>query len=151
QGCGLRAFRVPASELDAGNSGSTMRMLSGLLAGQSFQSGITGDDSLRRRPMRRIMEPLRQMGASITATDGDLPPLEIQGAPLRGINYQLPVPSAQVKSAVLLAGLLAGGETTVEEPVSTRDHTEIALEKFGADISRGRRKATVKGGKALAA
>src|SRR5262249_42825496 len=94
---------------------------------------------------------LRQMGASITATDGDLPPLAIQGGPLRAINYQLPVPSAQVKSAVLLAGLIAEGETTVEEPISTRDHTEIALEKFGADISRGRRKATVKGGRPLAA
>jgi 3-phosphoshikimate 1-carboxyvinyltransferase len=151
QGRGLRGFRRPGARLDAGNSGSTIRMLSGLLAGHAFSSEITGDDSLQRRPMRRIMEPLCQMGAGITARDGDLPPLVIQGASLHGIRYRLPVPSAQVKSAVLLAGLLAEGETTVEEPVSTRDHTEIALERFGADIFRGRRQATVSGGHPLRA
>ncbi len=144
-GRGLRGLQEPSATLDAGNSGSTIRMLSGLLAGQPFRSVITGDESLQRRPMRRIIEPLGQMGTRIEAREVDFPPLTIDGNPLRGIEYELPVPSAQVKSAVLLAGLLAEGETSVEEPVETRDHTEIALAQFGADITRGRRKATVRG------
>jgi len=151
EGRGLRGFRIPATTLDAGNSGSTIRMLSGLLAGHPFRSAITGDESLQRRPMRRIMDPLQKMGASIQAREGDLPPLTIHGGALRGIEYSLPVPSAQVKSAVLLAGLLAEGETTVLEPVALRDHTEIALARFGADVSRARRKTTVRGGRPLQA
>jgi len=150
-GRGLKGLVEPATTLDAGNSGSTIRMLSGLLAGQSFRSVITGDESLRRRPMRRVMDPLRRMGASIEASPGDLPPLAIQGGALRGIEYPLPVPSAQVKSAVLLAGMLAEGETTVIEPLALRDHTEIALAQFGADLTRARRKATVHGGRQLRA
>jgi len=135
--------------LDAGNSGSTIRMLSGLLAGQPLRSVITGDESLQRRPMKRIMEPLTRMGATIRAREGNFPPLEINGAKLRGIEYSVPVASAQVKSCILLAGLLAEGKTTVIEPLQTRDHTEIALEHFGAEIERGRRKTTVSGGKSL--
>ncbi len=135
--------------LDAGNSGSTIRMLSGLLAGQPFRSVITGDESLQRRPMKRIMEPLTRMGATIRAREGNFPPLEIDGAKLRGIEYSVPVASAQVKSCVLLAGLLAEGKTTVTEPVQTRDHTEIALAQFGAEIERRRRRTTVCGGKPL--
>ena len=151
EGRGLRGLGVPRETLDAGNSGSTIRMLSGLLAGHPFPSVISGDASLERRPMKRIMEPLQQMGAQITARDGNYPPLRIAGGNLRGIHYRLPVPSAQVKSAVLLAGLLAEGETTVAEPVQTRDHTEIALVEFGAEVSRERRTTRVLGGHALRA
>ena len=150
-GRGLGGFQPPAAMLDAGNSGSTMRMLSGLLAGHAFRSVITGDESLQRRPMRRVMEPLARMGARLEARDGDFPPLVIHGGGLRGIEYALPVPSAQVKSAVLLAGLLAEGKTTVIEPAALRDHTEIALQQFGAEVSRGRRRATVCGGQRLQA
>jgi 3-phosphoshikimate 1-carboxyvinyltransferase len=135
--------------LDAGNSGSTMRMLSGLLAGHPFRSVITGDESLQRRPMRRVMEPLARMGARLEARDGNFPPLVIHGGRLHGIEYALPVPSAQVKSAVLLAGLLAEGETTVIEPAALRDHTEVALQQFGAEVARGRRKASICGGRRL--
>ena len=135
--------------LDAGNSGSTIRMLSGLLAGQTFRSVITGDESLQRRPMKRIIDPLTRMGATIRAREGNFPPLEIDGAKLQGIEYSLPVASAQVKSSVLLAGLLADGKTTVAEPVQTRDHTEIALARFGAEIERGCRTTTVTGRKPL--
>jgi 3-phosphoshikimate 1-carboxyvinyltransferase len=150
-GRGLQGLKEPAAALDAGNSGSTIRMLSGLLAGQPFRTVLTGDESLQRRPMRRIMEPLGQMGAHITGREGEFPPLMIDGRPLQGIDYELPVPSSQVKSAVLLAGLLANGETTVVEPVETRDHTEIALSHFGAELVRGRRKVTVRGGSPLQA
>ena len=149
QGRGLKDFQTPAAMLDAGNSGSTIRMLSGLLAGHPFRSSITGDESLQRRPMRRIMEPLARMGAKIEARNGELPPLVIDGTALRGIEYALPVPSAQVKSAVLLAGLLAQGETTVTEPVTTRDHTEVALAHFGAELARAHRKVSLCGGKPL--
>ncbi|MBI4443604.1 MAG: 3-phosphoshikimate 1-carboxyvinyltransferase [Acidobacteria bacterium] len=145
EGRGLRGLQAPQKELDAGNSGSTMRMLSGLVAGHSFRSVLTGDQSLRRRPMKRIIAPLERMGAKIAAREGNFPPLQIDGGPLRAIDYQLPVASAQVKSAVLLAGLLAEGETTVEEPVATRDHTEIALAQFGAAIVRKRRRTSVQG------
>lgn len=134
-GVGLDGLKKPGRPLDAGNSGSTIRMLSGLLAAQPFSSEIAGDGSLARRPMRRIIEPLERMGARIEAREGDFPPLCITGGPLRGIEYQLPVPSAQVKTAVLLAGLYAQGETTVTEPIRTRDHTEIALRELGASIS----------------
>jgi 3-phosphoshikimate 1-carboxyvinyltransferase len=133
-GRGLDGLREPAAALDAGNSGSTIRMLSGILAAQPFPSRIGGDESLSRRPMGRIMDPLSRMGASISARDGRFPPLEIHGARLRPIDYTLPVPSAQVKTCVLFAGLYAEGETTVREPVRSRDHTEIALREFGADL-----------------
>src|SRR6202795_1921463 len=134
-GKGLDGLKAPRRTIDAENSGSTIRMLSGVLAGQSFTSTITGDSSLRRRPMRRVVEPLRQMGADIRSTDGDRAPLEIRGGKLHGIDYTTPVPSAQVKSAILLAGLCADGVTTVRESVRTRDHTELALREFGANVT----------------
>ena len=134
RGRGLDGLRAPAADLDAGNSGSTIRMLSGILAAQTFPTRIGGDESLSRRPMARIIEPLARMGASISAREGRFPPLEIRGARLRPIDYTLPVPSAQVKTCVLLAGLYAEGETIVREPVRSRDHTEIALREFGADL-----------------
>jgi 3-phosphoshikimate 1-carboxyvinyltransferase len=128
------ALTDPGKPLDAGNSGSTIRMLSGILAAQPFTSRIGGDESLSRRPMARVMGPLTDMGASIEARDGKFPPLAIHGRPLHGIDYTLPMASAQVKSCVLLAGLFAQGDTIVREPVRTRDHTEIALKEFGAEI-----------------
>jgi 3-phosphoshikimate 1-carboxyvinyltransferase len=134
-GKGLRGLTASRRKLDAGNSGTTMRLLTGVLAGQDFSSTITGDTSLRHRPMKRILDPLAVMGSRITSRDGGLAPLEIQGSHLHGIDYALPVASAQVKSAILLAGLYAEGETSVREPVATRDHLEIALREFGARIS----------------
>lgn len=135
-GLGLRLQR-PAGVLDAGNSGTTMRLVAGVLAGQPFSSEVTGDASLRARPMDRIIEPLMKMGARVEAMGGGrYPPLRITGGRLRGIDYRVPVASAQVKSAVLLAGLQAEGETTVIEPVATRDHTEQMLEAFGARVRR---------------
>jgi 3-phosphoshikimate 1-carboxyvinyltransferase len=133
-GVGLQGLKAPKRALDAENSGSTMRMLAGVLAGQRFTSTITGDASLRKRPMRRVAEPLRQMGAEIRGRDGDLAPLEIRGGNLHAIDYSAAVPSAQVKSAILLAGLFADGSTVVREKVKTRDHTELALREFGATI-----------------
>jgi 3-phosphoshikimate 1-carboxyvinyltransferase len=133
-GAGLDGLKEPRKTLDAENSGSTMRMLCGVLAGQKFNSSITGDDSLRRRPMRRVMDPLAKMGAEITSQEGGRAPLEIHGRPLHAIDYTTPIPSAQVKSAVLLAGLYAEGETIVRESVATRDHTETALREFGARV-----------------
>ena len=144
-GKGLDGLRAPAGDLDAGNSGSTIRMLSGILAGQPFPSKIFGDESLSRRPMQRVMKPLGQMGARIDAREGQFPPLRIEGCKLRPIDYTLPVPSAQVKTCVLFAGLYAGGQTTVTEPVRSRDHTEIALREFGADIEVARQKITIAG------
>ncbi|HTE03464.1 MAG TPA: 3-phosphoshikimate 1-carboxyvinyltransferase, partial [bacterium] len=136
RGMGPR-WRAPMTPLDAGNSGTTMRLLAGILAGQPFQTELTGDASVRTRPMDRIVEPLSRMGARIVASgDGRFPPLRISGGSLRGITYTLPVASAQVKSAVLLAGLLAEGPTTVVEPTPTRDHTERMLATFGAPIRR---------------
>jgi 3-phosphoshikimate 1-carboxyvinyltransferase len=145
RGKGLDGLRAPAGDLDAGNSGSTIRMLSGILAGQPFASRIFGDESLSRRPMQRVMKPLAQMGARIDARDGQFPPLRIEGGSLRAIDYTLPVPSAQVKTCVLFAGLYADGSTTVTEPIRSRDHTEIALREFGADIAVERRKITIAG------
>ena len=133
-GQGLGGLQAPRRSLDAENSGTTIRMLAGVLAGQSFTSTISGDASLRSRPMRRVVEPLRKMGAEIRAHDDDCAPLEIRGGALHSIDYTLPIPSAQVKSAILLAGLYADGVTTVREAVRTRDHTELALRKFGATI-----------------
>ena len=141
----------PSASLDCGNSGSSMRMLSGILAAHDFDCRLHGDESLSRRPMARVMVPLRQMGARINARPGDRPPLEIQGTALHAIEYQMPVASAQVKSAVLFAGLLAEGETSVEEPFRTRDHGELALRAFGAEITRSRNRATIRGGQRLRA
>jgi 3-phosphoshikimate 1-carboxyvinyltransferase len=145
QGAGLAGLKPPQQALDAGNSGSTMRMLSGILAGQPFRTVIGGDASLSRRPMKRVIDPLTQMGARIRSAEGGLPPLEIQGGALHPIRYELPVASAQVKTAVLFAGLYAEGETTVVEPLATRDHTEIALEQMGAEIGRHQRTIAVRG------
>jgi len=144
-GCGLEGLRPPEQILDAGNSGSTIRMLAGLLAGHPFLSRITGDASLVRRPMDRIIRPLREMGARIRAREDRFPPLEIQGGPLRPIEYELPVASAQVKTCVLFAGLYAPGTTVVREPARTRDHTEIALREFGAEVEVCRRTVSVRG------
>jgi 3-phosphoshikimate 1-carboxyvinyltransferase len=146
RGKGPTGLRKSAADLDAGNSGSTIRMLSGILAAQPFRTRIFGDESLSRRPMKRIMEPLAFMGGRIEARDGQFPPLEIHGANLRPIDYALPVPSAQVKTCVLLAGLFAEGTTSVTEPARSRDHTEIALREFGAEIAVERQRITVRGG-----
>jgi 3-phosphoshikimate 1-carboxyvinyltransferase len=145
EGAGLGGLRPAPEPLDAGNSGSTMRMLAGILAGQPFRSVMVGDASLSRRPMKRVTDPLSQMGARIKSQQGGLPPLEIEGGALQPIRYEMPVASAQVKSAVLLAGLFAEGETEVIEKVRTRDHTEIALEQMGADIGRHQRTIAVRG------
>jgi 3-phosphoshikimate 1-carboxyvinyltransferase len=141
---------APARELDCGNSGSTMRMLSGVVAAQPFTSVMIGDASLSSRPMRRVIEPLQQMGARIESNDG-CAPLTIYGAKLKGIDYQPSVASAQVKSCVLLAGLFAEGETTVIEPVRTRDHTELALKAFGGETTRVGERVSVRGGQKLRA
>jgi len=126
-----RALTPPKREIDCGNSGTTMRLLAGLLAGQTFESRLVGDAGLSRRPMDRVITPLRKMGANIVAEGPEeTPPLRIYGGSLRGIRYRLPVASAQVKSALLLAGLFAKGKTTVEEPVPTRNHTELMLNYF---------------------
>ena len=136
RGVGFDGLREPEGVLDCGNSGTTMRLMSGVLAAQPFLSILDGDDSLRGRPMARVTEPLRRMGADIDGRDsGKLAPLTIRGGGLRGIRYRTPVPSAQVKSAVLLAGLFAEGETVVEEPAATRDHTERMLAAMGAKIA----------------
>src|SRR5579863_91098 len=116
-GRGLEGLIAPTADLDAGNSGSTIRMLSGILAAQKFSTTVFGDESLSRRPMERIMKPLGEMGAVLSAREGRFPPLHITGSPLHAIEYTLPVPSAQVKSAVLFAGLYAEGATTVHEPI----------------------------------
>ncbi|MBI2370367.1 MAG: 3-phosphoshikimate 1-carboxyvinyltransferase [Deltaproteobacteria bacterium] len=135
EGHGLGGLQEPADVLDAGNSGTTLRLLAGLLAGQPFCTVLTGDASLRCRPMARVVEPLRQMGAAILGRQGgDLAPLTIQGGGLRAITHASPVASAQVNSAVLLAGLQAAGRTTVIEPVRSRDHTERMLAGFGAKV-----------------
>ncbi len=136
-GVGLRGLREPGRPLECGNAGTLMRLLCGLLAGQSGGFELHGDESLSSRPMERVAEPLRRMGAAVETTDGHAP-LSVEGGPLAPIDYTLPVASAQVKSAVLLAGLFAeGDETTVVEPIPTRDHTERLLEQAGAPIRRG--------------
>lgn len=138
-GDGLDGLKAPSRTLDAENSGTTIRLLTGVLAGQKFDSKITGDSSLKKRPMRRILDPLTEMGAHIKAEDGGRAPLGISGRTLRGISYVPTTPSAQVKSAILLAGLFAEGETSVQESVPTRDHLEIALREFGAQVSTANR------------
>jgi 3-phosphoshikimate 1-carboxyvinyltransferase len=150
-GRGVRGLVSPSGALDCGNSGSTMRMLAGVVAAHRFNATLTGDQSLSRRPMRRVMAPLGRMGAQVVATDGDRPPLSISGGDLTGIDFAPEVPSAQVKSAVLLAGLQAQGSTRVTEPVQTRDHTERALAAFGASVTRRGRTVSVEGGQRLRA
>lgn len=146
-GRGLHGLKETDDYLDVGNSGTTIRFLSGLLAGQEFFSVLTGDASIRRRPMGRVVTPLWQMGARIWGRDGDrLAPLAIKGSSLRGIHYQSPVASAQVKSAVLLAGLYARGETSVTEPAPSRDHTERMLAGFGARVETDGLTAVLKDG-----
>ena len=136
EGAGIHGLTEPDNVIDCGNSGTTMRLLSGVLSGIPFFSVLSGDDSLRRRPMGRVVEPLRQMGAEIRGRDGDrYPPLAIRGGGLKPIRYRMPVASAQVKSAVLLAGLFAEGITEVLEPLRSRDHTERMLPAFGAEVS----------------
>ena len=148
-GKGMHGLQAANGGLDAGNSGSTIRMLSGILAAQPFTTHIAGDESIAKRPMRRIIGPLTQMGARIESTGDGFPPLTIQGSPLHGIDYQPPVASAQVKSCVLLAGLYATGETVVREPIVTRDHTEVALRELGADLVLGPRVARLRPGAKL--
>lgn len=134
-GKGLNGLQAPASILDTGNSGTTTRLISGILAAQPFETTLTGDASIQKRPMKRIIEPLSMMGADITSINkNDCAPLCIKGMPLHGINYNSKVASAQVKSAILLAGLYAEGETRITEPVISRNHSEIMLRYFGADV-----------------
>jgi 3-phosphoshikimate 1-carboxyvinyltransferase len=149
-GKGLRGYAAPSKTLDVGNSGSTIRMMSGILAAQPFTSRLEGDASIARRPMKRIITPLELMGARISAVDGTYPPLEIQGNPeLRAIDYTLPVASAQVKSCVLFAGLYADGTTVTRESHKTRDHSEIALKEFGAEITARGTTVSITSGAAL--
>ena len=143
-GVGLRGLSEPESPIDCGNAGTLMRLLPGILAGQGGRFELVGDESLSSRPMERIGEPLRRMGATVETTDGHAP-LVVEGGELQPIDYELPIPSAQVKSAVLFAGLFADGETTVVEPLPTRDHTERMLELAGARIRRRPQSVTVSG------
>jgi len=142
-------LHAPTGPLNCGNSGSTMRMLSGILAGQEFVSELIGDDSLARRPMARIIAPLTQMGAQIDSSEGQRPPLRIHGGKLRAIAYNTPVASAQVKSSILFAGLFADGVTEVNEAVRTRDHGELALRAFGAEVKKDGNRASLQGGQRL--
>jgi 3-phosphoshikimate 1-carboxyvinyltransferase len=146
-GRGAEGLKSNWRALDAGNSGTTIRLLAGILAGQEFTSKLTGDASLQKRPMGRVVSPLRQMGADIRAREDNFPPLEIRAAKLRGIHYQMPMASAQVKSAVLLAGLFADGVTSVTEPARTRDHTELALEEFGVSVEKHGKSIQIQGGR----
>jgi 3-phosphoshikimate 1-carboxyvinyltransferase len=138
-------LQSPTRPLDCGNSGSTMRMLSGILAGQEFTSELIGDESLSRRPMARIIGPLEMMGAKIAAQSGGRPPLRVSGGHLQAMTYHVPVASAQVKSCLLFAGLFAQGETSVTEPIRTRDHGELGLRAFGAELTQAGDGARIKG------
>jgi 3-phosphoshikimate 1-carboxyvinyltransferase len=142
EGAGLRGLREPGGPIDCGNSGTTLRLLAGILAGQEGRFELAGDESLSRRPVDRIAEPLAQMGARVESADGR-PPLVLEDGELRGIRYELPVASAQVKSCVLLAGLYAHGRTTVVEPLLTRDHTELMLSAAGVRVRRQQRRVSV--------
>ena len=148
EGRGWDGLQAPGETVDCGNSGTTMRLLAGVLAGRPFEARLDGDGSLRTRPMKRIIEPLTRMGARVTGNDGRAP-LEIHGGGIHGIEYSSPVASAQVKSAVLLAGLQAGGETCFEEPHRSRDHTEIMARGFGASVESDGRRVRVRGGQEL--
>jgi 3-phosphoshikimate 1-carboxyvinyltransferase len=143
-----QSLTAPSQPLDCGNSGSTIRMLSGVLAGQRFSSEMAGDESLSRRPMERVIKPLTLMGARIASQSGR-PPLRITGGHLKSIRYQMPVASAQVKTCLLFAGLRAEGETRIEEPVRTRDHGEVALRSFGANVERQGNEVRIRGGQRL--
>ncbi len=150
KGKGLYGLQEAKDILDVGNSGTTIRLLTGLLSGQDFYSVLSGDDSIRRRPMKRVVEPLKLMGADIWGRkDGQFAPLSIRGNKLNPLHYTLPVASAQVKTALLLAGLYTIGETVVKEPLSTRDHTEKMLEIMRADIKISSSEIKIKGGKEL--
>ena len=142
-------LQAPSVALDCGNSGSTIRMLSGILAGQDFSCELRGDESLSRRPMARIIKPLEMMGAQFESSDGGRPPLRLTGGHLKAIDYKLPVASAQVKTSLLFAGLYADGTTRVEEPIQTRDHGELALQAFGARVERRMREVSIEGGQKL--
>ncbi len=151
-GRGLHGLREPGDVLDCGNSGTTIRLITGLLSGQSFFSVVTGDQYLRKRPMKRVVEPLSRMGARIAGrSGGTLAPLAISGGSLKGIDYQSPVSSAQIKSSLMLAGLYADGETTVSEPSLSRDHSERMFQLFGASLVRHDKGVTVRGGVELTA
>lgn len=151
-GVGLHGLKQPPGPLYVGNSGTSMRLLSGLLAGQAFDSELTGDESLSKRPMNRVANPLRDMGADIETAEGGMPPIKIKGGtPLKGIDYKMPMASAQVKSCVLLAGLYAEGETQTTEPAPTRDHTERMLSGFGYSVNRSGAKASLQSGGKLSA
>ncbi|WP_346797936.1 bifunctional prephenate dehydrogenase/3-phosphoshikimate 1-carboxyvinyltransferase [Halomonas sp. Bachu 37] len=151
-GVGMHGLKAPAGPLYVGNSGTAMRLFAGLLAGQAFDSELTGDESLSKRPMGRVADPLRLMGARIETTEGGRPPLKISGgAPLQGIDYAMPMASAQVKSCLLLAGLYATGDTRVREPAPTRDHTERMLNGFDYPVSREDDTCWLKGGGSLTA
>ena len=145
RGVGLTGLRPPRRRLDVGNSGTTVRLLAGILAGQKFSTILDGDDSIRRRPMARIIEPLQQMGATVSAARNEFAPMEIKGGDLTAISYHPSVASAQVKSCVLLAGLYAQGTTSVEELGVTRDHTELMLSLYGATVRREGLKVSVTG------
>jgi 3-phosphoshikimate 1-carboxyvinyltransferase len=147
QGSGM-SLTAPTEPLDCGNSGSTIRMLSGIVAGQNFSSEMAGDESLSRRPMERVITPLTAMGAQIASQNGR-PPLRITGSELKAIDYKMPVASAQVKTCLLFAGLLAEGETRIEEPLRTRDHGEVALKAFGAHLDREGNAVRIRGGQRL--
>jgi 3-phosphoshikimate 1-carboxyvinyltransferase len=148
-GVGMEGLEAPSRPLDLGNSAAAMRLLTGLLAGQPFDSTLVGDPSLMRRPMERVAAPLRQMNADVTTQNG-LPPIAIKGGrALRAIEYELPVASAQVKSALLIAGLQADGRTRVVEPIATRDHSERLLRAFGVEVLRQERNVAIEGGQAL--
>ncbi|NQT32127.1 MAG: 3-phosphoshikimate 1-carboxyvinyltransferase [Candidatus Omnitrophica bacterium] len=154
EGRGLRGLTAPSDDLYLGNSGTTMRILSGILAGQGFSTVLTGDESLSERPMNRIIKPLREMGASVKSLgEEDRAPLNIEGRndPLKAISYTTPVASAQVKSCILAAGLYAEGKTSVTEPFQSRDHTERMLEYFSADIKRTGLLTEITGGRELKA
>jgi len=150
KGNGMYTLKEPLNVIDCGNSGTTIRLLSGVLSGNPFFSVLTGDESLRKRPMARVINPLRQMGAEILARDENrYPPIAIKGRALHAIKYTMPVASAQVKSALLLAGLYADGETEITEPVKSRDHTERMLPAFGAEITVDGLRIIIKGGTEL--
>jgi len=152
EGVGLGGLRAPATELDLGNSGTAMRLMAGLLSGQPFDSVLTGDESLTGRPMGRIIKPLTMMGAAIESDCDGTPPLQISGGlQLQGIHYDLPMASAQVKSAILLAGLYASGTTSVAEPAITRDHTERMLGSMGVSVSSSDGTISLEGGQRLQA
>jgi 3-phosphoshikimate 1-carboxyvinyltransferase len=151
-GVGLHGLKAPKQALDMGNSGTAMRLMAGILAGQAFDSELVGDESLSKRPMKRVTDPLGAMGATIAAAEGGRPPLRIGGGrKLHGIEYPMPVASAQVKSCLLLAGLYAGGETSVTEPAPTRDHTERMLRGFGYAVKTQGARVSVQGGGRLKA